>query len=202
MSDIFDWIQSYWFELGSLTAQFAILAVVVWYARTSLRILAASQRQAEPATRPSEAPAAFAVTEEPAPAHGGVGRMLSAMPEAPVLQAELVAASRVKRVSPWQATINWLRAPMYKPTNQRILTASQRQAEPAVRPSEASAAFAVTAEPAPVYGGVGRFLSPMPAATARESEPVAPQRVNRVGHWQAMINWLRAPIGSGSRSAA
>jgi hypothetical protein len=113
MSDITDWIQSYWFELGSLTAQFAILAVLVWYARTTLRILTGSERQAEPARKPFEAAPSF-VPAEPQPAgHAGVGRMLSPMPAPSVLQSQPATCRVVaERIGPWHAMVKWLQAPM------------------------------------------------------------------------------------------
>jgi hypothetical protein len=43
---IFDWVESYWFELTSFTVQFTILAVLMWHARSSLPVLIVSQRQA------------------------------------------------------------------------------------------------------------------------------------------------------------
>lgn len=202
MSDIFDWIQSYWFELGSLTAQFAILAVVVWYARKSLKIQTSAQRQFVPATRPAEAPATIALAEEPSPAYGGVGHVLSAPPAAPVLQAEPVAPPRVKRASGWQAMMTWLRTPWHEQANRRIAPASQRRAEPSARPVEAAASFAPVEQSSPIYGGIGRLLSPVPAAPVLQAEPVAPRHIRRISPWHAMINWLRAPMGSGSRSAA
>jgi hypothetical protein len=61
MNDLSDWIQSYWFELGSLLLQFATLTAVVWFARRILRVGTTSQVHAEslhPASaRPMEAAA-------------------------------------------------------------------------------------------------------------------------------------------------
>jgi hypothetical protein len=39
------WIQSNWYELGNLVAQFAFLAAGTWFARKILRTLRASQEQ-------------------------------------------------------------------------------------------------------------------------------------------------------------
>lgn len=112
MSDLFDWIQSYWFELGSLTAQFAMLAAVVKYSKTALRILAASQRQAAPAAQVSETAASFDPAESVPAAYGGVGRMLSPMPSEPVMQEAPIGHLRVERASTWRAMIDWLQAPI------------------------------------------------------------------------------------------
>lgn len=46
MSDISDWIQSNWFEVGNLILQFATLAALMWFARSLLKIAATSQRHA------------------------------------------------------------------------------------------------------------------------------------------------------------
>jgi hypothetical protein len=124
MSDMIDWIQSYWFELGSLALQFAILAVVVSYGRKALRILsvplatshAVSQAQVEllqdlqklSETRGSRPPA-----EPKAAAYGGVGRMLSPMPEAPAGgHAEPAISARREGISRWHALTAWLQTPM------------------------------------------------------------------------------------------
>lgn len=54
------------------------------------------------------------VSAEPeAVAYGGVGRMLSPMPEAPAgNQAEPAMLSHNKGISPWRALVAWLQAPM------------------------------------------------------------------------------------------
>ncbi|HEV2488898.1 MAG TPA: hypothetical protein VGT03_03750 [Candidatus Acidoferrales bacterium] len=134
MSDILDFLQSYWYELGSLVFQFAILAVVVSFGRRALRILSAplvassvaSQAQVEllqdlqklsetHVSRPAAQPEAYVsrpAAQPEAPAYGGVGHMLS-MPAGG--HAEPAAASVSRRregPSRWQAAILWLRTPM------------------------------------------------------------------------------------------
>jgi hypothetical protein len=124
MSDMIDWIQSNWYELGSLAVQCAMLAVVASYGRKALRILsaplaasrAASQAQVEllqdlqnlAERRDSRPPA-----QPKAAAYGGVGRMLSPTPEAPAgSDAEPAAAVSRESTSPWHALVAWLQAPM------------------------------------------------------------------------------------------
>src|SRR5690348_9337071 len=124
MSDIIDFVQSNWYELGSLAVQFTILAMVLSFGRRILRILsiplaassAASQAQVEllqdleklSAThdsRPSEQP-------EPV-AYGGVGRVLSPMPGSPASNdAESAVLSHREGRSPWRALVSWLKTPM------------------------------------------------------------------------------------------
>jgi hypothetical protein len=111
MGDPSDFLQDNWFELGSLIAQFGILTVIAWYARTKLRIPTISQRKVEPAPTLSEAPDEFAPREPVAAGYGGVGRMLSPMPATPSLET-VPSGARAQRTSPWRAMIQWLRTPM------------------------------------------------------------------------------------------
>ena len=45
MNEIIDWMQSNWYELGSLTAQFMFLFAGLWFARKILKTMRASQQQ-------------------------------------------------------------------------------------------------------------------------------------------------------------
>ncbi|MGA8223512.1 MAG: hypothetical protein WB780_17825 [Candidatus Acidiferrales bacterium] len=124
MSDIFDWIQSYWFEWGSLAIQLAILAVVISYGRKALRLLsaplaasrAASQAQVElleDLETLSGTPISSPAGEPRATAYGGVGRFLSPMPEgAAASQPEPAESVRREGGSPWGALVAWLQTPM------------------------------------------------------------------------------------------
>jgi len=123
LSDMSDWIQGHWYELGSLALQLAILAVVVSYGRKALRILsaplaasrAASQAQVEllqdlqklSETRDSRPPA-----EPKAVAYGGVGHVLSLTPAAPTGgAAETAVLAHREVISPWHALAAWLQTP-------------------------------------------------------------------------------------------
>jgi hypothetical protein len=126
MSDLFDWIQSYWFEWGSLAIQLAILAVVVSYGRKAVRLLsaplaasrAASQAQVEllhDLETLSGTPISRSAAEPRASVYGGVGRMISPMPEGTAWrEAEPAVTVRVRHEggSPWQALVGWLQTPM------------------------------------------------------------------------------------------
>jgi hypothetical protein len=112
MGGISDWIQGDWFELASLAVQFAILAVLVWYARRSLTILTASQRQAEPTESAPETSAPAAPAEQPLPGYSDLGHMLSPIPAEPAIETEATAHRRVERTSRWRAIIKWLQVPM------------------------------------------------------------------------------------------
>ncbi|HKW89420.1 MAG TPA: hypothetical protein VJN21_11765 [Candidatus Acidoferrales bacterium] len=109
MNDILDFIQSYWFELGSLTLLLAILSAVVAYGRRLLRVLSAplvassvasraqveflqdlqrlsetqSPRQAAEARISEPKVAEPRVAEPKAALFGGVGRMFGPATAAP-----------------------------------------------------------------------------------------------------------------------
>lgn len=124
MSGIIDWIQSYWYELGSLALQAAILAVVVSFGRKALRLLsapfaasrAASQAQVEllqDLQKLSETPAPQPPAEPRVGIYSGVGRMLSETPDAPAPNHDEPAAfTQRDGISPWHALIAWLQTPM------------------------------------------------------------------------------------------
>ncbi len=112
MGDLSDFLQDNWFELGSLIAQFGILAVIAWYARTQLGIPTASHRKVEPAKTPSESLDEFPARETVTAGWGGVGRMLSPMPATPSCDTVPTSARRAQRRSRWRTMIRWLRTPM------------------------------------------------------------------------------------------
>lgn len=113
MSEISDWIQSNWFEVGSLLVQCAVLATLAWYGRKVLRILLASYDQLEALRRNVGAEhqiteQAFAPVRFEHVAHGSGGvaaacRDLITWLRAPMGSVGVGTSSRVKR---------WLQAPM------------------------------------------------------------------------------------------
>jgi hypothetical protein len=98
MNEISDWMQSHWFELGSLLIQCAILATVVWYSRKSLKTMRGSQEQVGALLRLS---LSELIAERPT------------LTEAPAFTAPESAESAGSRVSAsWRNLIRWLQAPM------------------------------------------------------------------------------------------
>lgn len=98
MNDLSDWIQSNWFELGSLLVQSAVLLTLAWYGRKVLRILAAPNNHSEAPRR--LAPANFA-DEQP------TTNEAFAAP-----QFESPRHASVEVAAPWPGLIEWLRTPM------------------------------------------------------------------------------------------
>lgn len=93
-SEIGDWVLAYWFELGSLALQGAILATVAWYGRKAFRFLHGSQ-----ANEPKQAKAS------------------AVMPSRRSIQAiARVSGNAVRHLgaplaSAWRYLANWLQAP-------------------------------------------------------------------------------------------
>jgi hypothetical protein len=134
MSDILDFVQSHWIELGSLVLQFAILVVFISFGRRVLKILsvplAASRAASEAQVELLQDLQEIAETQgsrprqEPEPVvYGGVGRMLSPMPGAPAANdAESAVLSHRESPSVWRATMAWLKTPMsYPPPRRRVV---------------------------------------------------------------------------------
>ena len=171
-----------------------MLAVVVSYGRKALRILAlplttsraASQAQVElleDLEKLTETRGPRAATEPKSPVYGGVGHVLSAMPEGPAAsQAGPAVSVRRESTSSLRALAKWLQTPMGNrpgPAWRRV--SRQVPAEP-----EATA-----------YGGVGRMLSPMPEApAASHAEPVVMARSEAISPWRGLVKWLRTPMGN------
>jgi hypothetical protein len=117
MSEISDWIQSNWFELGSFLVQCAVLATLLWYGRKVLGILMAPYDQNEALRRlslPNVAAEqrlteqAFVPAEFERPGHGFAGvaaawRNLIAWLQTPMGSGGIGPCRRVMR---------WLQSPM------------------------------------------------------------------------------------------
>ena len=111
-----DWIQTNWFELGSLLVQCAILVTLVWYGGKTLRIVRALQTRdetverllpstaaAEPTVRRTFAPARLEGTEDGASGMAAVWDNLTSWLQTPMVSREAVPRGKDSR---------WLRAPM------------------------------------------------------------------------------------------
>jgi len=112
MTQYSDWVQSNWFELGLLVLLTVTLTTVVWFARSILRTLRASQEQTGALLRlsfsdvvPTQAPAAEAEISAPVlsqPSEGGPNGLISWF-QAPMGSGSVAPLSRVRR---------WLQTPV------------------------------------------------------------------------------------------
>jgi hypothetical protein len=100
MNEFNNFIQNNWFESGTLLVQGAILAIIVWYARKTLKSIRASQEQVGALLRLS---LSDMIAE----------RSPSVTEDAPILtnsEQGDIADSRVAGVG--RGLVNWLQAPM------------------------------------------------------------------------------------------
>lgn len=74
-----------------------------------------SLEEMEQTARRYEIPPVFAAPDRVAAGHGGVGRMLSPLPEADAAEGGPVEQPRVRRTGILRATIKWLKGPMHAP---------------------------------------------------------------------------------------
>jgi len=131
----FTWIQSNWYALGNLLAQFAFLAAGIWFARKILRTMRASQEQVgallklsvtgSVAERPSSsviaertlsgaspywlAPPEIPPVSVPEPRVDGPGRWTVARHK---LVVWLQTPMSTGEVAPWRRVVRWLQAPV------------------------------------------------------------------------------------------
>jgi hypothetical protein len=117
VNEMSDWIQSNWFELGSLLVQCAILATLAWYGRKTLRILRDPQNQGatlerlRPLTATAEQPTLqqTVTPTRPEGAQDDFGGTAAAWPN---LISWLQAPMRRRGVDSRYKVIRWLHAPM------------------------------------------------------------------------------------------
>ena len=128
------WIQSNWYELGNLLAQFTFLAAGIWFARKILRTMRASQEQVGALLKLSvtgsvaERPSSSVLAEGTL---GGASPYWLTPPEIPPVSApepRLDSPSRwtvgwhklvvwlqkpmsTGEVAPWRRVVRWLQAP-------------------------------------------------------------------------------------------
>ena len=117
MSQISEWIQSDWFELGSFLVQCAILATLAWYGRNILRILITFHDQNEALQRlslanvtadPRTTQQAVAPSGLESAGHGPGGVAATWCDLIRWLQAPMGRGG----VVPWRRVVRWLQAPM------------------------------------------------------------------------------------------
>lgn len=125
MTDFSTWMQSNWYELGSILAEFAFLIAGVWFARKILKTLRASQEQfgallkltltdelaeraklsgalhRSPSSVEADRPTPYVMAEWPSPA------------ETPALSLPESKPQRSYVVAAWRGTVRWLQTPMH-----------------------------------------------------------------------------------------
>lgn len=175
MNGISDFIQDNWYELGSLIAQFSIVAALLWYGRFGWKGRSEPLRQPElsPGTANAAAASAAALAREPVsgpephgiPAHAAAS-LRNAEPAPKSYETPAYTAVQ-------QREANREAEPYDFPASTR---ASLQEIEQTARRYEIPPVFAVPTQKATAagHGGVGRMLSPLPEPEASQAEPVTP----------------------------
>jgi hypothetical protein len=133
MNEITAWMQSNWYEFGTLVAEFAFVAAAIWFARKILRTLRASQEQVgallklsvtggaaerqshnAPADRPLASSPYWLTPSETAYA-GSPEHAESAPPPVATTKNGLIVWLQTPMSSggaaPWRKAIRWLQSP-------------------------------------------------------------------------------------------
>ena len=118
MNELAAWIQNNWYALGNLLIQSAFLAAGVWFARTILRTIRASQEQVGALLKLSvtgttaERHSSNATTDRP---FANASPYWLAPAEAPTVGTPELYASRPSHLAiAWRGMIEWLQTPMSK----------------------------------------------------------------------------------------
>ena len=127
MTEFSTWMQSNWYEFGSILAEFAFLITGVWFARKILKTLRASQEQFgallkltltdelnERANASAEAQRSVSSVEADRPTPYVMADWPTAT-EAPALSMPESEPRRNFLGAAWRGTVQWLKAPIRKP---------------------------------------------------------------------------------------
>jgi hypothetical protein len=113
MNEFAAWIQNNWYALGNLVIQFAFLAAGLWFARTILRTIRASQEQVGALLKLSvtgtERHSSSASADRP---FANASPYWLAPAEVPPVGLAELQESGPRRGSAWHSLIVWLRTPM------------------------------------------------------------------------------------------
>ena len=127
MNEYSSWMQSNWYELGQLLAQFACLLVGVWFARKILKTLRASQEQfgallkltlTDELAERAKATAALHRSASSVEAERPTPYVMAEWPtatEAPAMTLPGGQRSHNPLVAAWRGIVRWLKAPIRRP---------------------------------------------------------------------------------------
>lgn len=201
MNGISDFIQDNWYELGSLIAQFSIVAALLWYGRFGWKGRSEPVRQPElsPGMANAAAASAAALAREPVSGPEPEPHSIPARATAPLSNAEPAAKSyetpayTAAQQREAKREANREAEPYDFPASTR---ASLQEIEQTARQYDIPPVFTVPTQKATAagHGGVGRMLSPLPEPEASQAESVRRQRSQQTGIVRAVIKWLRGPM--------
>jgi hypothetical protein len=121
MNEFAAWIQNNWYALGNLLMQISFLAAGVWFARTILRTIRASQEQVgallklSAADRPFASTSPYWLTPSETPT-GSLSELHESRPSRMAvawhgLIVWLQTPMSSGTVAPWRKALQWLQAP-------------------------------------------------------------------------------------------
>ncbi len=195
MNQTIEWIQSNWYELGSLVAQFTFLFAGLWFAQKILKAMLASQQQFGALLRlsmsegleerpkqseaidnstPSVGASAVASPVIDRPTHGSTSYAAFEKPprsEAPSLPDELNG----------RAKANALVTPAMAPAAEPTCEPTPYVAAPLTLPADEESGSRIAA----AGRGVVQWLQTPTASKRRGSSP-----------WRKIVRWLQAPVRS------
>ncbi len=113
MNEIAAWMQSNWYSLGNLLAQFAFLAAGVWFARKILKTIRASQEQFGALLKLSLSDQLNDQTKASAAAHHATPYVMADWPATGTPALSMPAPERQHHFAAvLHVMIHWLQAPM------------------------------------------------------------------------------------------
>lgn len=110
MNELGDWMQSNWYQLGTLLLQCAFLTAAVWFARKILKTMRASQAQAGALLKLSLSDGSNERSRSANAPHQSTPYVMAEWPAAEAPAVTLLQAER--RSGFWRRIILWLQAPM------------------------------------------------------------------------------------------
>src|SRR5215472_18545062 len=196
MNQTIGWIQSNWYELGSLIAQFTLVFAGLWFAQKILKAMLASQQQFGALLRlsmsegledpPKVGEAIHSST--PSAVASAVASPVTDPPTAPTRSSTSYAAFEKRRDAPslpdelnGRAKANAPTIPAMPPTAEPTYEPTPYVAAPLTLPADEESGSRITA----AGRGVVQWLQ----------TPMASKRKSRSA-WRRVVRWLQAPVRS------
>ena len=183
MNQIIDWMQSNWYELGSLAAQFTFLFAGLWFAQKILKTMRASQQQLGALLRLSMTDGLEERAQEIEPAPNLTPSVVATSMFSPVEERPTPAPS-APRTAPARSSASY--SAFEKPARNEAPSLSEEMSGRASQPAPSAA----TAMIEPTYGPTPYVAAPLtlPEGETEGSSIAAAGR--------GVVQWLQTPMAS------